>query len=416
MELEMEIRRFKMDLIRKMPFYGDIVMRLPFVENKKIPTARTDGGKIEYNPAFLSEQSAGQRNFILMHEVFHVLLFHCKRNADRDPRLWNTAADMVVNSMLCSLESSMKKAGIPFERPKTGIFVSVGIDITVENIYQKLLVDNAKMSRRAKKVVLQRYRYGHGMEPFEVDIPDDIVFSDNETDGGNRGSSGGASERSGLSENALKQIIYESASANRSDFGSYFMPEQVYSLTESRRIKWQKLLREYFVEDLTDEASYTTPERKYIHMDLILPGYGQTEERIEEIWAFVDSSGSIGKDTMEQFLTQLYRISKEFSCTMNICYWDTEVTDVYKKILDKDDILKSLPQHYGGTDINCVYRWLKENKVRPDVMLILTDGYFGSLNNNSFIPSLRKKTILVLSKPVPANEDMKRIGKITSLV
>ena len=43
MDLEMEIKRFKMDLLRKMPFYGDIVMRLPFVENKHIPTARTNG-------------------------------------------------------------------------------------------------------------------------------------------------------------------------------------------------------------------------------------------------------------------------------------------------------------------------------------------------------------------------------------
>ena len=150
-------------------------------------------------------------------------------------------------------------------------------------------------------------------------------------------------------------------------------------------------------------------------MDLILPGYGQSDEKIEEIWAFVDSSGSVGKNEMEQFLTQLYRIAKEFKCVFNICYWDTQVTDVYKKILKEDDILKSLPLHSGGTDINCVYRWLKDNKVRPDVMLILTDGYFGSLDRSLFVPSLGKKTILVLSGAIPTNDDMKRMGKITRL-
>ena len=426
MDLNMEIKRFKMDLLRKMPFYGDIVMRLPFIENPNISTARTNGGKIEYNPEFLLAQTRGQRNFILMHEVFHVLLFHYKRNGERNPKLWNTAADMIVNSMLMSLTRCMREASIPFERPVEGIFANVNADETVENLYDKLLVDNQRMGKNAKKVMVRLNNRCSDNTPVEVDVPDDIVCA--------RISRQAAARRisrlgvgvlrvahhngdgSNLSEQMILQIIRESASTNRSSIGSYFVPNQIFGLTESKRIKWQTLLRDFFVEELSDESSYTTPERKYIHMDLILPGYGQTDEKIEEIWAFVDSSGSIGQDEMEQFLTQLYRIAKEFKCIFNICYWDTQVTDVYKKILKEDDILKSQPSHSGGTDINCVYQWLKENRVRPDIMLILTDGYFGSLDRSLFIPSLGKKTILVLSSSIPVSDDMKRIGKITRLV
>ena len=74
MIIEDEIVRFTMQLLRKMPFYGDIIMRLPIVRNDAISTARTDGRSIEYNGKFLSGMSVGQRNFIIMHEVFHVLL------------------------------------------------------------------------------------------------------------------------------------------------------------------------------------------------------------------------------------------------------------------------------------------------------------------------------------------------------
>jgi predicted metal-dependent peptidase len=247
-----------------------------------------------------------------------------------------------------------------------------------------------------------------------VDVPDDIILSDGTfeigIDSGQHSKSG-----DGLSELAVRQIIRESSMKNRSDFGSYYVPNQLFALTESKQIKWQRLLSEYLTEDYSDEASYTTPERKYIHMDLILPGYGRTDEKIEEIWAFVDSSGSIGKNQMEQFLTQLYRISKQFKCIFNICYWDTEVTDVYKKVMTEDEILKSIPHHSGGTNINCVYRWIKENRVKPDIMIILTDGYFGSLDRCVFAPSLRKKTILVLSEAGPTNSDMMEIGKITRL-
>jgi hypothetical protein len=48
-------------------------------------------------------------------------------------------------------------------------------------------------------------------------------------------------------------------------------------------------------------------------------------------------------------------------------------------------------------------------------MLILTDGYFGSLTTPTFNRQLGKKTILVLSTNSMINEDMKKIGKIAKL-
>ena len=89
MIIEDEIVRFKMQLLRKMPFYGDIVMRLPIVRNDSVPTAQTNGRTIEYNAKILSGMREGQRNFVIMHEIFHVLLFHCDRRM-RDARASGT--------------------------------------------------------------------------------------------------------------------------------------------------------------------------------------------------------------------------------------------------------------------------------------------------------------------------------------
>ena len=63
--MEQEVQRFKMELLRKMPFYGDVLMHLVFAENKNIPTAATDGKTIWYNPKFLSNLHAGERNFVI---------------------------------------------------------------------------------------------------------------------------------------------------------------------------------------------------------------------------------------------------------------------------------------------------------------------------------------------------------------
>lgn len=417
MDSDFAVKRFRMEMLRKMPFYGDIVMRLPFVPNHDIPTARTDGRKIEYSPLFFENLSPGQRNFVLLHEVFHVLLFHCKRTEGRDPKLWNTAADMIVNSMLLELRADMWERGIPFERPKEGIFETVMRSDTVETLYRQLVLDNAQ-NNDPKKVLIRRQQWSKTILA-EAIAPDDIILRD--AGSGRKyspadGEGLSPQDEEGLSEQAILAIVRESLSANRSSFGSYYIPRQICGLVESKRIRWQTLLRDYFTAEISEESSYTTPERKYLHMDLILPGYGLSEEKIEEIWAFVDCSGSIGKNDMEQFLTQLYRISREFKCILNICYWDTQVTDVYRRILRENDILKSLPSHSGGTDINCVYRWLKENRVRPDVMLILTDGVFGHVDRSLFLPSLRRKTILVLSSAILTNDDLKAVGRITRLV
>ena len=425
MIIEDEIVRFKMQLLRKMPFYGDIIMRLPIVRNDAISTARTDGRSIEYNGKFLSGMSVGQRNFIIMHEVFHVLLFHCDRRNERHPRIWNTAADLIVNNMLSKLIYEMNSIGIKFERPKDGIFGYVNDTETVENLYAKLLEENKNSKDNPKKVRIIVSPWGNNRTE-QVNAPDDIIIVEvvdskdvagQGNEGNNKNGTGSKDvlEEIGLSKQAILEIIRESASKNRSSMGSYFVPKQLFGLVESKKIKWQVLLKDFLIEEINEETSYSTPERKYIHMDLIIPGYGTQEEKLDEIWAFVDSSGSIGNNEMSQFLTQLYRISKEFQCTFNICYWDTEVTDVYKKITNEKDIFNSLPKHSGGTDINCVYRYLNENKIKPDVMLVLTDGYFGELGKQYYNRTLSKKTILVLSGNIAVTDDMKRIGKVARL-
>ncbi|MBO4510415.1 MAG: hypothetical protein J5718_03615, partial [Lachnospiraceae bacterium] len=322
-------------------------------------------------------------------------------------------ADMIVNDMLMHLRYDMNKAGIEFERPSDGIFVYVKAGETVENLYAQLLEDNKWIKDFTKKISIRQNPWGP-KKLNSVKAPEDlIIINIKDVKDGKDPDSGDFDD--GLSRQAIMDIIRESASKNRSDIGSYFVPKQIFGLVESKKIKWQVLLRDFLIDEIDEETSYATPERKYIHMDLIIPGYGTREERLEEIWAFVDSSGSIGNNEMSQFLTQLYRISKEFKCIINICYWDTEVTDVYKKIMHEKDILKCTPSHSGGTNINCVYRWMSENKVKPDVMLILTDGFFGELENQYFSLTLSRKTILVLSGDISVTDDMKRMGKVAKL-
>lgn len=408
MNVEKEIQRFKMELLRKMPFYGDILMRLSFVEDKKIPTAATNGKTIWYNPKFLADMKPGERNFVLMHELFHVLLRHGVRNADgqRDRDIWNMACDIIINDMLVKLHNDMRRAGIPFQKPVVGTFATVNSGETAENLYGKIQADNAGKNKHTQKLNIRIGYTGNGtyeQKMHEVDLPSDLRTFELSMD------------EMTVQDQLLQEMLRTAAQKNRGTMGSYYIPSEVYVLVQSKKLDWRKLLKNFLSQEIGEETSYTTPERKYLHMDMILPGHSLSEETIEEVWAFVDSSGSVGRDEMAQFLTQLYRISREFKCILHIGYWDTSVTDVYRNIRREEDVLKCVPRHSGGTDINCVYQWIRENKVKPDVMLILTDGYFGRLTTPTFSRTLGKKTVLVLSSDIDITEDMRKIGKIARL-
>lgn len=404
-EIEQNISKFKIDLLRKMPFYGDIVINLTIEADASIPTACTNGLNVKYSPKFFSTLSKGEQNFVIMHEVFHILLRHCQRDNDKNPEIWNVAADLVVNDMLVKLKEDMKANNILFDKPREGLFSEI-YNETVENLYAKIYADNAKVAKsgKVKKLSIRKsYTPWRGDQREEISVSSDLQ----------------PGKLTPIEKEVLNSVVEElvrkASNVGRSPFGHCRIPDEFFSFEKKSYLNWKKILKNYLDSDRSDESSYTTPERKYIHMDLILPGHEMDDEVLEEVWAFVDSSGSIGTNEMNKFLTELYTISKQFHCVMNICYWDTSVGDVYRNIRTEKALKQCIPHHSGGTDINCVYEWIRNNKVKPGVMLILTDGMYGRVTTENRMPSLKRKTILVISEERFVNQGMKELGKVATL-
>lgn len=398
--IETELQRFKMAMVAAVPFYGSILLKVPIIRDNSLSTAWTDGRTIRWNSDFFADLNPAQRRYVIMHEVFHFLLMHPARMQGHDPELWNVAADIVVNSYCDQLMNSINitgSAAVSLERPPSGIYVRpFG---AVEDIYGRL-VSKDGMSVRDKRLVIPKV--GGVKETILIPEPDLIP-----------GSSPLSEKEMADLEIEIRNLIRDASSPTRSENGSFFIPRELMIQTQPKPLNWRQLLKDFLSEAQSDDTSYTTPERKYLHMDLILPGHGMDESgELESVWAFVDSSGSVGRDDMNKFLTQLYRIVKEFHCEMNIAYWDTKVTDVYRRIRTEKQVLESIPKHSGGTDINCVYAWMKEHKIRPYVMLILTDGYFGIPKEEVFRQQIKpRQTLLVLCNE-SVNPVYKRIGRI----
>ncbi len=407
-----ELEKFKLRLLLDYPFFGDILLRLPIIQDDGIPTACTDGRTIRWSAGFFGTLYPAQMRYVLMHEVLHTLLLHPLRTQGLDHEVWNIAADLVVNQMCDALASDFRrKQGLLLERPYSGVFSQVPLDESAENLYWKILEDNKGRRKRGTLLIRKQYRTpgGAGSEPLPVALPDSDL----------RGRHNGGLRLTPEEQKALEAqigiLIRTAAGDTRGDGVSTLVQRAVLQLTAAKPLDWRKILKDFLSEVQSDDTSYTTPERKYLHMGLILPGHGMQEGGdLESVWAFVDSSGSVSQDALEQFLTELYNITKEFGCVMNIAYWDTEVTDVYTKLRSAKQVLTAQPMHYGGTDINCVYRYIQERKLKPAVALILTDGYFGIPD-----PVLKKclnprNTILLLCND-SENPVYKTVGRVCRL-
>jgi len=116
------------------------------------------------------------------------------------------------------------------------------------------------------------------------------------------------------------------------------------------------------------------PSRKSRALGVYLP---DTLKENLNITVAIDVSGSIGDKEYQEFISEMVGISKSFeNVVMNCLFWDTEVTsDLVMKNGNIKIIEETKVCGYGGTTFNCVSEYLKENRKKPNLMVVFTDGY-----------------------------------------
>ena len=88
----------RLRLLNEHPFFGLMLMHLDLGIDEECDTAYTNGTRIVFGKKFLEKLESREIDFIMMHEIMHVVLKHCNRGQDYDQFLFNVACDIVVNS------------------------------------------------------------------------------------------------------------------------------------------------------------------------------------------------------------------------------------------------------------------------------------------------------------------------------
>ena len=95
------LKTARIGLLLRHPFFGNLATRLTLINaDEWCPTAATDGKYFYYNSRFIMMLRKKEVEFLVAHEVLHVVYDHMDRRGTRDPQLWNIADDYCVNADL----------------------------------------------------------------------------------------------------------------------------------------------------------------------------------------------------------------------------------------------------------------------------------------------------------------------------
>jgi len=348
-------------LLLKAPFFGNLATRLKVVNaDDWCPTAATDGRNLYYNTEFLKKMPAKQLEFLIGHEVLHLVYDHMGRAGERDKRLFNVAADYCVNQDLLD-----QKIG---EKIPVGLFDTKYRGWSAEEVYDDLYKNADKIS----------------IEDLEEMLLDEHLDGDDSDNGDGEGEEReGKGGRPKLTEEEKKQIrdeIKEAVMTAAQTVGAGNLPSGVKRLIKDLtepQLNWRELLQQQIQSTIRADYSWTRPSRRGWHIDAVLPG-NDLEKEID-ICVAIDASGSMSDDMLKDILSEVKGIMQSYnSFKLHLWSFDTEVYNTTVFTAENiDEIMEWEVGGGGGTMFEANWQYMIDNDIVPKKFVMFTDGYPG---------------------------------------
>lgn len=382
---ERKLKKVKINLMREAKFalWSGVMMvgETKVVDN--IPTACTDGRNEMYGRQLINDFSEKELAFIILHETLHKAFRHMttwKRLFKIDPRLANMACDYVINLML--VEMDPQEAHIAFPKKngqRFGLY-----DERFKGMNTKQVFDILKQEKQQGKGQGQGQGGGDGDEQGQGHGG----FDEHDWEG----SETLTEEEQRQLEREIDQALRQGQIAQQKALGKGGgdMDRAIGELLKPK-IDWREVLRE-FVNSICsnrDMSSWRRVNRRFVGQDIYLPTL--IGERVGPIAIGIDTSGSISGEEITRFLSEVRSIVEHVRPEkIDLIYWDARVAghEVYDDANIDSLIASTKPKGGGGTDPRCMSAFLKKENIKPECIVMLTDGCIGDWGNDWDAPTL----------------------------
>ena len=349
----------RIGLLLRQSFFGNLATRMTLTNaDEWCSTAATDGLKFYYNSRFIMMLKPKEVEFLVGHEVLHVVYDHMGRRGTRDPQIWNIADDYAVNADL--------------KRHKVGQFIT-----TVPCLYEQKYDGKAAeeiyddLMKNVKKISIEDL-----VDQMLDDHLDGEEGEDGEGDGDKKGKGRpkmSPEERERARQEIRQAIINaaQSAEAGTLPLGVERMVRQVTDPV----MPWRELIQTNLTSAIRTDYSWMRPSRRSWHMDAIMPGMTPGEE-IDVVVA-IDMSGSISDKQAQEFLGEIGGMMDSFDgYKVHVFCFDTETYNPQDFTSENMDTIDSYdPVGGGGTDFDVIFSYLKSVGNVPKRLICFTDGY-----------------------------------------
>lgn len=374
-------------LLREKPFYAYLLAQMEKSEKKDVALAAVSqkNGVLQfyYNKSGFIANCNNLKEMlgVIEHELIHLVAGHTVRKGERQVGIWNLACDFSVNQLVTYSLPTIALKVESYNLPR---------NLAVEEYYE-LLKKEQTQTRESKGKTKRR------MDGSENEVEASI----NQGAEGNDGGSTGEGDENDLNEkyksvhsywddfdelgqeltaSIVQEVVKDAYQKSRGE-----LPQAISQLVKcliENQIDWGKILRMFAV---CTRAHTRRPSWKKINRRFpeIMPGY--KKDYYSNLVVAIDTSGSIGSEELSQFGAEIKKIQK-FRNKITVIECDAKIQKVYelKKRMDLDLQFRGR----GGTDFNPVFEYIKKNRVKPNGIIYLTDG-FGPAPEKPFpIPTL----------------------------
>ncbi len=364
-------------------FYGLLLMHMKYAVDEQVETACTDGVHITFGTDFLKSLSDSELDFVMMHEILHVVLSHCLREGERDGALFNVACDIVVNSNIMQENGgdpaaiTLAEYGVSMHEAPNG---EEGYRYTAEEVYEMLKSQGKKANAGASGGNSQGARAGAAKTKAGAGHAGGGTPCGTEWDDHTRW--GSADEKEALRDVWAKRLIdactaieHRHASQGCGDLPLF--AERLLKELRTPVTDWRTVLNEFVQEEVAD-YSFSPPDHRFDDTPFFLPDFNGTVEVVRDILFMIDTSGSMSDQMVADAFAEVKGASDQFDGRLSgwLGFFDAAVTDPIP-FTDVEEFRVIRPYGGGGTSFSAIFSYVKEKmqEKKPASLIILTDGY-----------------------------------------
>ena len=343
-------------------------------------TACTDGRDELYGRAFVESLTDAELRFLILHETYHRLYRHIttwKHLWDENNQLANISCDLVINAKLVDDNpdgfATMPKDGV-YDPQYLGwdsarVFISLKKEQDTPEEPPEPPRGEGGEGSRDSECPPGEGGSGSGKSLKEL-LDNEGKLDDHDWEGGKEMSQEEQEQLERDVDQALRQGAMAAGKMGMNvdaDIKDMLAP----------KVDWREVLREFVTSTCSgsDYSTYARPNRRYLASGIYMPS--GISETVEVLVAAPDASGSCWA-VLPQWVAEVKRIAEVIKPKkLIVLYWDTEVERIETydlRDMDNPDI-QTKPKGGGGTEIECVPKWLADNNIKPTACVVLTDGY-----------------------------------------